>query len=47
MIRYAVTPGLSGWAQIMMHEQPQGIDDTIERLKYDLYYIKNRGYFLI
>lgn len=43
MIRYAVTPGLSGWAQIMMHEQPQGIDDTIERLKYDLYYIKNRG----
>ena len=43
MIRYAVTPGLSGWAQIMMHEQPQGIDDTIERLRYDLYYIKNRG----
>ena len=43
MIRYAVTPGLSGWAQIMMHEQPQGIEDTIERLRYDLYYIKNRG----
>ena len=43
MIRYSVTPGLSGWAQIMMHEQPQGIEDTIERLRYDLYYIKNRG----
>lgn len=43
MIRYAVTPGLSGWAQIMMHEQPQGLEDTIERLRYDLYYIKNRG----
>ncbi len=42
-MRLLVRPGLTGWAQV--HE-PQGgasVKDTLEKLQYDLYYIKNRG----
>ena len=45
-LRYSVTPGLSGWAQTNMSFQPRTVQDTIERLKYDLYYVKNRSIFL-
>jgi lipopolysaccharide/colanic/teichoic acid biosynthesis glycosyltransferase len=46
MIRYSVTPGLSGWAQTMMNKPPQTMEETTERLQYDLYYVRNRGIFL-
>jgi lipopolysaccharide/colanic/teichoic acid biosynthesis glycosyltransferase len=45
-LRYSVTPGLSGWAQTMMDYQPRTVNDSIERLRYDLYYVKNRSLFL-
>ncbi len=45
-LRYSVTPGLSGWAQVNMDYQPRTVEDTRERLKYDLYYIKNRSIIL-
>jgi lipopolysaccharide/colanic/teichoic acid biosynthesis glycosyltransferase len=45
-IRYSVKPGLSGWAQTNMSYQPRTVEDTIERLKYDLYYVKNRSIVL-
>jgi len=40
--RHLVAPGLTGWAQI---KYPYGasVDDAIEKLQYDLYYIKNQG----
>lgn len=40
--RYLIKPGLSGWAQI---NYPYGasIQDAIEKLRYDLYYIKHRS----
>jgi exopolysaccharide biosynthesis polyprenyl glycosylphosphotransferase len=43
--RTLVKPGLTGWAQVMF---PDGlhIDMTQEKLKYDLYYIKNIGFML-
>lgn len=43
--RLLIKPGLSGWAQI---NYPYGntIDDAIEKLEYDLYYIKNRNFAL-
>lgn len=43
--RYLIKPGLSGWAQI---NYPYGasIKDAAEKLKYDLYYIKNRSFIL-
>jgi exopolysaccharide biosynthesis polyprenyl glycosylphosphotransferase len=41
-IRHLVRPGLSGWAQINF---PYGasVEDTMQKLQYDLYYIKNRS----
>jgi lipopolysaccharide/colanic/teichoic acid biosynthesis glycosyltransferase len=45
-MRYSVTPGLSGWAQTMQNTPPQSLEETIERLKYDLYYIKHRSTLL-
>ena len=38
--RHAVRPGLTGWAQVMY---PYGAsdEDALEKLRYDLYYIKN------
>ena len=40
--RHLLKPGLTGWAQI---HYPYGasIEDAIEKLKYDLYYIKNQS----
>jgi len=43
--RLLVKPGITGWAQVMY---PEGLslDTTPEKLKYDLYYIKNLGFLL-
>lgn len=43
--RYLIKPGLSGWAQINFH-YGSSVADAAEKLKYDLYYIKNRSFFL-
>jgi lipopolysaccharide/colanic/teichoic acid biosynthesis glycosyltransferase len=43
MIRYSVTPGLSGWAQTLQEKPPQSVEETKVRLMYDLFYIKNRS----
>ena len=48
-IRHLITPGLSGWAQIYHENHPHhGIDveETKNKLSYDLYYIKNRSIML-
>lgn len=42
-LRYTVTPGLSGWAQINQEKPPQSVEETRERLAYDLYYVKHRS----
>jgi lipopolysaccharide/colanic/teichoic acid biosynthesis glycosyltransferase len=43
--RHLVKPGLTGWAQI---KYPYGssVEDAIEKLRYDLYYIKNQTLLL-
>jgi sugar transferase (PEP-CTERM system associated) len=43
--RHLVKPGLTGWAQI---RYPYGasVEDAIEKLQYDLYYIKNQSLLL-
>ena len=38
--RHCVKPGLTGWAQIN-HKYGDTVEDTITKLEYDLYYIKN------
>jgi len=43
--RHQVKPGLTGWAQICY---PYGASDAdaLEKLQYDLYYVKNHSLFL-
>ncbi len=40
MQRHAVKPGLTGWAQVK-YEYGSSIEDAMEKLRYDLYYIKH------
>jgi exopolysaccharide biosynthesis polyprenyl glycosylphosphotransferase len=47
--RHLVTPGLTGWAQIKYKLDFKGgmtIEDTAEKVQYDLYYIKHRSILL-
>lgn len=39
-LRFAVKPGLTGWAQVQ-YRYGASVEDAIEKLKYDIYYIKN------
>lgn len=43
--RLLVKPGMTGWAQVM-YPYAASQEETQEKLKYDLYYIKNMGFFL-
>ena len=43
--RLLVKPGVTGWAQIN-YGYPETVDQTIDKLEYDLYYIKNRTILL-
>ena len=48
-LRHLVKPGLSGWAQINNFDVPRGgvdIPRTIDKLSFDLYYLKHRSFFL-
>lgn len=45
-VRNLIKPGLSGWAQIKQDIAPQSLEETRERLAYDLYYLKNRSFVL-
>lgn len=40
--RLLVKPGITGWAQVNQ-DYASTIDETIEKLEYDLYYIKHRS----
>jgi lipopolysaccharide/colanic/teichoic acid biosynthesis glycosyltransferase len=44
--RMLVKPGLTGWDQISGEYHSPSIKDTIKKLQYDLYYIKNRSFYL-
>ena len=43
--RHLIKPGLTGWAQI---KYPYGssVEDAIEKLRYDLFYVKNQSFIL-
>lgn len=43
--RHFIKPGLSGWAQVK-YSYGSSVEDAIEKLRYDLYYIKNICPFL-
>lgn len=44
-LRLAVRPGLTGWAQVQ-YGYGSTVDENREKLKYDLFYIKNLSFFL-
>lgn len=44
-LRYLVRPGLTGWAQIN-YPPSMSVKEAEEKFRYDLYYIKNRSFFL-
>ena len=43
--RHSIKPGITGWAQV---RYPYGasLEDAIEKLQFDLYYVKNHTLFL-
>jgi lipopolysaccharide/colanic/teichoic acid biosynthesis glycosyltransferase len=48
-VRHLIPPGLSGWAQLYHENHPHfqpALDATAEKLSYDLYYVKNRNFWL-
>ena len=44
-VRHSVKPGVTGWAQVRYHYGAT-VEDSAEKLQYDLYYVKNNSLFL-
>lgn len=49
-VRTLIKPGLTGWAQVSQkfagEKNPSSVEETKDRLAYDLYYVKNRSFLL-
>jgi exopolysaccharide biosynthesis polyprenyl glycosylphosphotransferase len=43
--RHLVKPGITGWAQVN-YPYGENLEDTIEKLKYDLYYVRHYSFTL-
>ncbi|MDA8389549.1 MAG: TIGR03013 family PEP-CTERM/XrtA system glycosyltransferase [Gammaproteobacteria bacterium] len=43
--RHTIKPGITGWAQVL-YPYGASVEDAREKLKYDLYYVKNNSLFL-
>jgi len=44
-VRHTVKPGITGWAQVR-YAYGSSVDDALQKLQYDLYYVKNHSLFL-
>jgi sugar transferase (PEP-CTERM system associated) len=44
-VRHSVKPGVTGWAQVR-YQYGATVEDSQEKLQYDLYYVKNHALFL-
>ena len=44
-VRHSVKPGVTGWAQVR-YQYGSTVEDSQEKLQYDLYYVKNHALFL-
>ncbi|MDR1461796.1 MAG: sugar transferase, partial [Azoarcus sp.] len=40
-IRHCVKPGITGWAQVRYQQDLPAVDEAMQKLQYDLYYVKN------
>lgn len=41
-VRHLIKPGVTGWAQVK-YKYGENLEDSIKKLEYDLYYIKNKS----
>jgi exopolysaccharide biosynthesis polyprenyl glycosylphosphotransferase len=44
--RHLIKPGVTGWDQVSGEYHSPSIEDTYEKLQYDLYYLKNMSFYL-
>jgi len=44
--RMLVNPGLTGWDQVSGEYHSPSEEDTLKKLQYDLFYVKNRSFYL-
>ena len=44
-LRSSIRPGITGWAQVR-YKYANGLDEEMEKLRYDLYYIKHYSFLL-
>lgn len=44
-VRHCVKPGVTGWAQVR-YQYGASVEDSIQKLQYDLYYVKNHSLML-
>jgi lipopolysaccharide/colanic/teichoic acid biosynthesis glycosyltransferase len=44
-LRHIVPPGLTGWAQVM-YPYANSVEEQERKLRYDLYYLKNRNFYM-
>jgi exopolysaccharide biosynthesis polyprenyl glycosylphosphotransferase len=44
-LRSTVRPGITGWAQVR-YQYANNLEEEIEKMRYDLYYIKHRSFWL-
>jgi sugar transferase (PEP-CTERM system associated) len=44
-VRHSIKPGITGWAQIN-YQYGSSVEDAMEKLQYDLFYIKNMSWLL-
>lgn len=44
--RLLIKPGLTGWDQVSGHYHSPSTDDSLEKLQHDLYYLKQRSFYL-
>lgn len=44
-LRHTVKPGITGWAAVQQH-YTDSLETTLQKLQYDLFYIKNRSFLL-
>lgn len=44
--RLLIKPGITGWDQISGHYHSPSFEDTLEKLQYDLFYLKHRSFYL-
>lgn len=41
-VRHLIRPGITGWAQVK-YKYGENLEDSVRKLEYDLYYIKNKS----